>query len=241
MKIIHLLLAISLFCAFGCNSEQKRPNIIFFMADDHASQAVSAYEGMLSNVCSTPNIDRLADEGMLFSNCFVTNSICSPSRAAIMTGKYAHKNGVYKFTALDQRQATLPKIMHDAGYQTAFIGKYHLHSNPVGLDYFEVLPGQGRYHNPEFIKIGDEHPSGWVRMGKRTTYQGHSSDVIADRTLEYLKSRKEGGKPFLLFCHFKAPHDTWEYAERYSVFFLKMLRYPNRTIFLMIMKAEVMP
>ena len=200
----------------GSGTNLELPNILFIMSDDHTSQAISAYGGMLGSVCPTPNIDRLAKEGMLFSNCFVTNSICSPSRAAIMTGKYAHKNGVYKFTALDHRQPTLPKIMQGAGYQTALIGKYHLHSNPVGLDYFEVLPGQGDYHNPDFIKIGDEHPSGWVQMGKRTTYEGHSSDVIADRALDYLKNRRDPDKPFMLFCHFKAPHDTWEFAERYS-------------------------
>jgi arylsulfatase A-like enzyme len=204
--------------ANGSGSNPETPNILYIMSDDHTSQAISAYGGMLGEVCPTPNIDRLAREGMLFSNCFVTNSICSPSRAAIMTGKYAHKNGVYKFTALDHRQPTLPKIMQKAGYQTAFIGKYHLHSNPVGLDYYEILPGQGRYHDPEFIKIGDEHPSGWVQQGKRTTYQGHSSDVIADRTLDYLKNRRDRDKPFMLFCHFKAPHDTWEFAERYSDF-----------------------
>ena len=202
----------------GSGSKLEAPNILFIMSDDHTSQAISAYGGMLGEVCPTPNIDRLAEEGMLFSNCFVTNSICTPSRAAIMTGKYAHKNGVYKFTALDHRQPTLPKIMQQAGYQTALIGKYHLHSNPVGLDYFEVLPGQGDYHNPDFIKIGDEHPSGWVQHGKRTRYEGHSSDVIADRTLEYLKNLRDPDKPFMLFCHFKAPHDNWEFAERYSDF-----------------------
>lgn len=218
-----IILAAILLAGCGNKGEIKTtnlelPNILFIMSDDHTSQAVSAYGGALGSVCPTPNIDRLADEGMLFSNCFVTNSICSPSRAAIMTGKYAHKNGVYKFTALDHRQATLPKMMQEGGYQTALIGKYHLHSNPVGLDYFEVLPGQGEYHNPELIRSGDEHPSGWVGRGKRTTYQGHSSDVIADRTLDYLKNRRVGDQPFMLFCHFKAPHDSWEYAERYSEF-----------------------
>ena len=154
-----------------CNSKEKaeakveRPNVIFIMSDDHTSQAVSAYGGMISNVCPTPNIDRLANEGMLFNNLFVTNSICTPSRSAIFTGKYAHKNGVYKFTALDQAQPTLPKAMQQAGYHTALLGKYHLHSNPVGLDFFSVLPGQGRYHNPEFIEMGDTHPSGWVQQG----------------------------------------------------------------------------
>ena len=111
----------------------KRPNILFIMSDDHTSQAISAYGGMLAEVADTKNIDRIAREGMLFENCFVTNSICTPSRAAIFTGKYAHANGVYKFTALDQSQPTLPKLMQKAGYQTALIGKYHLHSNPVSF------------------------------------------------------------------------------------------------------------
>ena len=158
----------------GCTHEDKspsktqRPNVIFIMSDDHTSQAVSAYGGRLSKISPTSNIDRLANEGMLFKNCFVTNSICTPSRAAIMTGKYSHKNGVYKFTALDQTQPTLPKAMRANGYQTAFVGKYHLHSNPVGLDYFSILPGQGDYHNPEFIEKENEHLSGWVQQGKNT-------------------------------------------------------------------------
>jgi arylsulfatase A-like enzyme len=188
------------------------------MSDDHTSQAISAYGGMLAGVCPTPNIDRLADEGIRFDNCFVTNSICTPSRAAIFTGKYAHQNGVYKFTALDQRQPTLPKLLQKAGYHTALVGKYHLHSNPVGLDYFSILAGQGRYFEPEFIEMGDEHPSGWVHKGKRTQYSGHSSDVIADKALDYLRDRRASDKPFMLFCHFKAPHDTWEFAERYRDF-----------------------
>ena len=195
-----------------------QPNIIFIMSDDHTSQAVSAYGGILADVCPTPNIDRLAKEGMLFSNCFVTNSICTPSRSAIMTGKYAHKNGVYKFTALDQTQPTLPKAMQRAGYHTALVGKYHLHSNPVGLDHYSLLPGQGRYHNPQFIEVGDTHVSGWLARGKRTAYPGHSSDVITDKALDYLKNKRDENKPFMLFCHFKAPHDTWEYAERYDDF-----------------------
>ena len=208
-----------------CNSKPEgdqvkadRPNVIFIMSDDHTSQAVSAYGGILADVCPTPNIDRIAKEGMLFSNCFVTNSICTPSRSAIFTGKYAHKNGVYKFTALDQKQPTLPKAMQADGYHTALVGKYHLHSNPVGLDFFSVLPGQGKYHNPEFIEVGDTHPSGWVAQGKRTEYTGHSSDVIADKALDYLQNKRAKDKPFMLFCHFKAPHDTWEYAQRYEDF-----------------------
>jgi arylsulfatase A-like enzyme len=167
------------------DNNQKKPNILFIMSDDHTSQAISAYGGMLADVCPTPNIDRLAKEGMLFKNCFVTNSICTPSRAAIFTGKYAHKNGVYKFTALDQSQPTLPKYMQKAGYNTCLIGKYHLHSN---------------------------------QKGKKTRYEGHSSDVIADKALDYLKNKRDKDKPFMFFCHFKAPHDTWEFAERYRSF-----------------------
>ncbi|MEM7368095.1 MAG: sulfatase-like hydrolase/transferase [Bacteroidota bacterium] len=204
----------------------NRPNVIFIMADDHTSQAVSAYGGILADVCPTPNIDRLATEGMLFNNCFVTNSICTPSRSAIFTGKYAHKNGVYKFTALDQSQPTIPKAMQKAGYHTALIGKYHLHSNPVGLDFYSLLPGQGRYHDPEFIEVGDTHPSGWLQQGKRTVYPGHSSDAIADKALQYLQHKRDPDKPFMLFCHFKAPHDTWEYAPRYEAF-LKDVEIPE--------------
>ena len=118
-----------------------RPNILFIMSDDHAAPAVSAYDGFLATAAPTPNIDRLANEGMLFETCFCTNSICTPSRAVLFTGKYSHLNGVYKFTALDQSQPTLPKLARAAGYQTGFVGKYHLHSNPVGLDWWSILPG----------------------------------------------------------------------------------------------------
>lgn len=189
------------------------------MADDHCAQAVSAYGGMLAPIAPTPNIDRLATEGMLFQSAFVTNSICTPSRAVLFTGKYSHVNGVYKFTALDQRQPTLPKMMRAAGYHTGFVGKYHLHSNPVGFDYWSILPGQGSYINPQFIEMGDEDPSGWVKRGKRTGYEGHSSDVVADKALHYLKDVRPGGKPFLLFCHFKATHDPFTHAPRYAELF----------------------
>jgi arylsulfatase A-like enzyme len=108
--------------------------------------------------------------------------------------------------------------MQKAGYETSFVGKYHLHSNPVGLDYWSVLPGQGRYHDPQFVEMGDESDTGWVRNGKRTTHEGHSSDVIANKALEYLQNKRDKDKPFMFFCHFKAPHDTWEFAERYRDF-----------------------
>lgn len=202
-----ITLAIVTLFAAGSTAEDNqanRPNILFIMSDDHCAQAVSAYGGMLAPIAPTPNIDRLATEGMLFQNALVTNSICTPSRAVLFTGKYSHANGVYKFTALDQSQPTLPKMMRAAGYHTGFVGKYHLHSNPVGFDYWSILPGQGSYINPQFIEMGDEDPSGWVKRGKRTGFQGHSSDVIGDKTLHYLKDVRPGDKPFLLFCHFKA-------------------------------------
>lgn len=194
----------------------KRPNILFIMSDDHASQAVGAYGGRLKSLNMTPNIDSLARDGMLFENCFVVNSICTPSRATLFTGKYSHINGVYKFTALEQEnQPVLPVQMQKAGYHTVFFGKYHLHSNPVGFDYYEVLPGQGSYHNPTFVKKGDQSQSGRVRDGEKTRYTGHSSDVIGGLTLRYLKQSLSENRPFMMFCHFKAPHDTWEFAERY--------------------------
>ncbi len=220
LMILGVFVATSMICSsvWAKTSDAKRPNIIFIMSDDHTSQAVSAYGGMLADVCPTPNIDRLAKEGMLFKNCFVTNSICTPSRAAILTGKYSHKNGVYKFTAMDHSQPTLPKMMQKGGYETSLIGKYHLASNPVGFDYFFVLPGQGSYHNPIFIQKGDDHPSGYIQRGEKTMIEGHSTDAITDQALDYLKHKRGKDKPFMLLCHYKAPHDTWDYAERYESF-----------------------
>jgi arylsulfatase A-like enzyme len=213
------LLLLTLAIPAGASSAQDRPNILYIMSDDHAAPAISAYGGFLAKAAPTPNIDRLAAEGMIFRNCFCTNSICTPSRAVIFTGKYSHKNGVYKFTPLDQRQPTLPKQMHTAGYHTGFVGKWHLHSNPVGFDSWSILPGQGRYHDPQFVEMGDEHMSGRVKQGKRTTYKGHSSDVIADKALHYLEKVRPKNQPFMLFCQFKAPHDTWQCAPRYEKLF----------------------
>lgn len=217
VKLVGLTPLFSFLSKYSCNKmNSKTPNILFMMSDDHCKQAISAYGGRLANVAPTPNIDKIANEGMRFNNCFVTNSICTPSRASIFTGKYSHKNGVYKFTALDQSQPTLPKLMQKAGCHTGIVGKYHLHSNPVGFDYWSILPGQGRYYNPEFVEMGDEDDSGRVRNGKRTAYPGHSTDVIANKALNYLKSKKSDSKPFIFFCHFKAPHGNWKYAKRYE-------------------------
>ena len=180
--------------------QNHRPNILFIMSDDHASHALSCYG---SRINQTPNIDRIANEGIRFNNCFCTNSICTPSRAAILTGKYSHLNGVKTLDEpFDGRQVTFPKLLQAEGYQTAIVGKWHLghggYSDPVGFDYWNILPGQGVYHNPEFIE-----------MGKRKQYEGYATDLITDLSLDWLKKRDKN-KPFMLLCQHKAPHRPWE-------------------------------
>ena len=178
-----------------------RPNIIFIMTDDHDRQALSCYG---SDINETPNLDRVAEEGMTFNHCMVTNSICEPSRATILTGKYGHKNGVLdNGTKFDGSQQTFPKLLQRAGYQTAMIGKWHLKSEPTGFDYWNVLPGQGNYYNPEFIE-----------MGNRKQYEGHCTDVTTDRCLEWLQNR-DSNSPFCLMFHHKAPHRPWRPALRH--------------------------
>ena len=183
---------------------QTRPNILFIMTDDHAAHAISAY-GSKINV--TPNMDRLAKEGMRFSNCFVENSICTPSRAAILTGKYSHKNGVPVFNAFDGAQPHVAKYLKQAGYYTGLVGKWHLGSEPTGFDFFSVLPGQGRYHNPVFLNADG-----------RETNKGYASDVITDKALAFL-DRRPKDKPFMLLLHHKAPHRGWEPSAKYAKMF----------------------
>lgn len=185
----------------SASGAKSPPNIVFMFADDHAFQAVSAYGHGLNR---TPNIDRIAAEGMLFRNCYVTNSICGPSRACILTGKYSHKNGFYQNgDKFDGAQTTFPKLLQAAGYQTAMIGKWHLESDPTGFDYWNILPGQGLYYNPPMIE-----------MGKRTVHTGYTTDIIGDITLEWLKKR-DPKRPFMLFCQHKAPHREWAPAIRH--------------------------
>jgi len=173
-----------------------RPNILFIMSDDHAAHALTCYG---SRINRTPHLDRLAREGLRFANCFCTNSICAPSRAVILTGRYSHCNGVPdNRRPFDGSQTTFPKLLQESGYQTAIVGKWHLKSPPTGFDYWNVLPGQGRYHNPEFLE-----------MGRRRKYQGYVTDVITDLCLKWLKDR-DPGRPFCLLYHHKAPHGNWE-------------------------------
>lgn len=203
-------------CVQNLSGQTMRPNIIYIMSDDHASQAVSAYGGILAGVMPTPNIDRIANEGVRMNNCFVTNSISTPSRGAILTGQYSQKNGVYTLAdRLDPDHPNVAKCLQQAGYQTAILGKWHLGTEPAGFDYYNVLPGQGRYHNPVLIEKGTwgNDPRQECREGKE--YEGHSTDVIASEAMKYM-DRREEGKPFFLMCHFKAPHRSWEPAERFK-------------------------
>ena len=171
-------------------------NVIFIMADDHAYQAISAYG---SRLIDTPNIDRLADEGMRFDRAYVGNSICSPSRATMLTGKFSHANGLRNnVDVFDGSQATLQSLMREAGYQTAIVGKWHLKSAPTGFDHWEVLPGQGEYYNPDFRR-----PDGRVR------YEGYVTDIVTDLAIRWLGEERDPAKPFLLFYHHKAPHREW--------------------------------
>jgi arylsulfatase A-like enzyme len=186
--------------------EAKAPNIIFIMTDDHAWQAVSAYGERLAEAAPTPNIDRLAEEGMRFDRCLVTNSICGPSRATILTGKYGHLNGFYsnEMADFDGTQQTFPKLFQEAGYQTAVIGKWHLGSTPTGFHHWDILPGQGHYYNPTFINSEGNYDM-----------EGYVTDIITDKTLEWLQSQRDKDKPFMVMMHHKAPHREWEPALKY--------------------------
>jgi arylsulfatase A-like enzyme len=195
----------------SCNpspNEDKITNIIFIMSDDHAWQAISAYGHVMSQVAPTPHIDRLANEGMRFDRCLVTNSICGPSRATLLTGKYSHMNGMYRnpgrMQSFDGTQQTFPKIMREAGYQTAIVGKWHLHSEPTGFDHWDILPGQGHYYNPDFINSEGTY-----------TVHGYVSDIITDKGLEWITEASGKGKPFVLLLHHKAPHREWEPGPKY--------------------------
>jgi N-acetylglucosamine-6-sulfatase len=192
-----------------------RPNILFIMSDDHAAHAIGAYGGRLAALDPTPNIDRLAREGMRLSNVFCTNSICVPSRASIMTGQYSHTNGVRTLNGgVRPESQTLALRMRAAGYETAMIGKWHLKFEPA-FDYFCVLPGQGSYFNPQFRVQGpDPWPKNTIRVAGYDCI--HSSDAITNISLKWLKNRKSKDKPFFLMHHFKAPHDNFENAERYD-------------------------
>jgi len=186
-----------------------RPNIIYIMSDDHAAPAISAYKGFLASVAKTPNIDRIANEGMRFDNAFCTNSICTPSRAVVLTGKYSHKNDVLTLDVpFDGSQQTFPKLLQQAGYYTAMVGKWHLGTEPTGFDYYNVLPGQGRYFNPPM----KDSIRGFRHLRR---HQGYVTNIITNIALETLKNRPKD-KPFCLMYQHKAPHDMWEYDQKHA-------------------------
>jgi len=206
-KIIRIIFAVmpilSVSAAPVAATPPNRPNILFIMADDHAWQAISAY-GESRHLIQTPNIDRLAHEGMRFDHCFVNDSLCGPARASIITGTYSHINGFYNNSnsRFDGSQITFPKLLQKAGYQTAVIGKWHLESDPTGFDHWEILPGQGVYYNPPMI-----------RDGERVKHPGYVTDIITDHSLDWLKQR-DPSRPFMLLCWQKAPHRNWQPALR---------------------------
>jgi arylsulfatase A-like enzyme len=203
-----LLIAVALLLAISnpMNAQDKKspPNIVFIFSDDHAYQAMSAY-GDPRKLLETPNINRIANEGMRFDRCLVPNSICGPCRACVLTGKYNHANGFYNNTnsRFDGSQTTFPKLLQKVGYQTAIVGKWHLVSDPTGFDYWHILPGQGVYYNPPMIE-----------NGKRVKHDGYVTDLITDFSVDWLKKRDKT-KPFLLMVQHKAPHREWCPALRH--------------------------
>lgn len=206
LTTVLLLLPVLLFA-------QQKPNIIYIMSDDHDADAISAYN---KSFISTPNIDRLAKEGILFKKAFVGNSICSPARATLLTGQHSHKNAIKdNRTSFDSSKITMPKLLQESGYQTAMVGKWHLHSTPTGFDYWKVLPGQGDYFKTRFIEMN----------GKIAEQEGYTTDLITESAIEWLDQRDQN-KPFLLLLHHKAPHRNWLPRLKYLEITVKQV-YPE--------------
>jgi arylsulfatase A-like enzyme len=223
LKMITLLSVCMIFLnAVSCTTAHKDetfkelPNILFIMTDDHAYQALSAYSDEL---IQTPNIDRIANEGMLFQNASVTNSICGPSRAVILTGTHCHINGkIDNHSVFDTTQIIFPQIFQEEGYQTALFGKLHFGNSPKGFDQFRILPGQGYYYNPDFI----------TKYEGNITVEGYVTDIITDMTIDWLDKERDPNKPFFLAYLHKAPHRAWLPAERhYNEFTKRTFREPE--------------
>tara|TARA_R110002050_G_scaffold59259_2_gene132561 strand:+ start:7651 stop:9282 length:1632 start_codon:yes stop_codon:yes gene_type:complete len=201
------------FCCFSCTvkekpqlQEKKRPNIIFIMSDDHAIQAISAYGHPISKLAPTPNIDRIAQNGAIFNHSYVTNSICGPSRAVILTGKHSHMNGFRQNgDKFEGSQPTLPKMLQKVGYQTALYGKWHLYGYPEGFDQWKIIVDQGNYYNPDFIENGDT-----------TRILGYATDIISNDAINWLKTKRNDTVPFFLMVQQKAPHRNWMPALRHT-------------------------
>ena len=222
-----LVFSIFILATFSCHNtekedvkekleSQKRPNILFIMSDDHAYQAISAYNKTLIN---TPNIDRIANQGMLFTNASVTNSICAPSRATILTGKHSHIHGkIDNLKPFDTSQITFPQLFQKAGYQTSLFGKLHLGNSPKGFDEFMIVPGQGSYINPDFI----------TTKGDTINKIGYATDIITDLTINWLDKKRDAEKPFLIMYLHKAPHRAWwPNPEKFKTFSKKKFPEPE--------------
>jgi arylsulfatase A-like enzyme/lysophospholipase L1-like esterase len=203
-----LLTLLTLFALLLPLSAAERPNILFLFSDDHAPNAISCYPGgILDEVAPTPSIDRIAKDGLLFINSFCSNGICGPSRAAILTGKHSHMNGFIDNEAsyFDGHQQTFPQLLGKTGYTSAMIGKWHLHSDPIGFDFWRILPGQGSYYNPDFLEMD----------GTKKRYEGYCNDKVTEFALQWLDKTRDKDKPFVLMTQFKAPHRNWAPAERH--------------------------
>ncbi|WP_075589676.1 sulfatase family protein [Labilibacter marinus] len=199
MKILSTL--ILLLCLISAGAKNKRPNIIWIFTDDHSYQTIGAYGGRLQSLNPTPNIDQLAAEGIRFDKCYVENSICAPSRAALLTGKMSHMNGKFTNTKkhpFNHDQQQFQKILRKNGYETAMIGKIHLDGDMQGFNYWEVLIGQGSYVNPTLLS----------ENGKKQ-YEGYTTDIITDKSIDWLENKRNKDKPFMMMLHHKAPHRPW--------------------------------
>ncbi|MFV0555234.1 MAG: sulfatase [Mangrovibacterium sp.] len=197
-----IMLAVVLASCASEAKQDKRPNIVFIFSDDHAYQAISAYGSILKDYAPTPNIDKLANEGMRFDRCLVTNSICGPSRATIISGKYGHKSGFVSNEdgiKFDGSQLTFPKVLQANGYQTGIVGKWHLGSDPTGFDSWEILPAQGDYYNPDFLTEEGKHNE-----------KGYVTEIITQKAIKWMDEAKAKEKPFMLMVHHKAPHRNWQ-------------------------------
>ena len=199
----------------------ERPNILFIMSDDHAVNAISAYGGRLAQVAPTPNIDRIAHEGVRLDKCFVTNSICTPSRAVILSGQHSHVNTVRtlgdEFPGPDDGTPNVADILRRSGYETVLFGKWHLRSSPWGFDYWKVGPGQGFYYDPVFVASTDNVAYDLRKNNKLKRTKGYYTDLVTDYALDWLKKRNDD-KPFFMMLHHKAPHGKWEPAPRHKTY-----------------------
>jgi len=192
-----MLYRVIICCLLAISSHAQQPNIIYIMSDDHDADAISVYN---KKFISTPNMDRIAKEGMRFTNCFVGNSICSPARATVLTGQHSHLNGIKdNRTPFDGTKITLPKLLKEVGYETAIVGKWHLHSLPTGFDYWTVLPGQGVYYSTRLINMNND----------TVRYDEYATSLITNKALGWLKNQRDPSKPFFLMMHHKAPHRNW--------------------------------